>query len=274
MKNNFTNQAIIFKTKDYEIFKKMECNRIIDLKHVNNIIRSMKKKVLMIPIVVNDKMEVIDGQHRLEALKKLNLEVTFIVCEDYGKEEMVQANISSKIWKELDYIRQYATNIEEYKNIRKNYVRIFEVMEKHNIQYGNFKTIFCKINSLTRTKFKADIETGIFSFSEANLVNVDNFMNCFQDILGYEKKFATKSSKNKQKILVGFLNLYAGDTANQYSHYQMTKKLQMHGENLSRDFPSWKEVLKTLCNEIYSYNEKSPKTTIRYDIASGKFYSK
>ena len=43
----------------------------------------MKKKYLVSPILVNEKMEVIDGQHRLQAQKELNLPTYYIKNKGY-----------------------------------------------------------------------------------------------------------------------------------------------------------------------------------------------
>lgn len=65
------------KTKNYSLFKKYAKNRDIDGRHVEKLIASIKTANLLDcePILVNEKMEVIDGQHRLEAAKSLNLDI-------------------------------------------------------------------------------------------------------------------------------------------------------------------------------------------------------
>ena len=64
----------VMKSNNYDMFKFMEGNRKISSTNLNQIISSMKEKQLVIPITVNEKFEIIDGQHRFSACKYLNLD--------------------------------------------------------------------------------------------------------------------------------------------------------------------------------------------------------
>ncbi|MEQ9286955.1 MAG: ParB N-terminal domain-containing protein [Cyclobacteriaceae bacterium] len=77
----------VFETNDYSSFKKIKGNRGIDPQHVNRLEHSFKKKHLKTPILLNEKMEIVDGQHRVEAAKNLNLPVYYIIKENYGLDE-------------------------------------------------------------------------------------------------------------------------------------------------------------------------------------------
>lgn len=62
----------IKRTNNYDMFKRLEGNRFVDPKKVNKLKKSINEVgYISNPIIVNEKMEVIDGQHRLEALKEL-----------------------------------------------------------------------------------------------------------------------------------------------------------------------------------------------------------
>lgn len=83
-----------YKTNDYSIFKSIMGNRTINLKNVNNIINNIKKNGLLpTVIIVNEKMEVIDGQHRLQALKELNLPVYYQIKEGLSINDCIAYNI-------------------------------------------------------------------------------------------------------------------------------------------------------------------------------------
>lgn len=57
-------------TRDYSVFKYLSGNRDINLHNVNNIVKNVLENGLLPTIViVNENMEVIDGQHRIEAFK-------------------------------------------------------------------------------------------------------------------------------------------------------------------------------------------------------------
>lgn len=93
-------------TREYERFKKLEGNRPVSESHVRKLMNSMRQKDLFVPIQCNENMEVIDGQHRLEARKRLNLPVPyFVVKGDFGLVEVQKINAQQKKWNTDDYLQ-------------------------------------------------------------------------------------------------------------------------------------------------------------------------
>jgi hypothetical protein len=67
-----------------------------------------KKNMLSInPIIVNGKMEIIDGQHRLEAAKALGLHIFYLKDADITKEDIATLNSNNKNWSTMDYINYW-----------------------------------------------------------------------------------------------------------------------------------------------------------------------
>jgi hypothetical protein len=95
-------------TKDYSLFKDICSNREIDSKHVNKLIRAIESNNLLHvnPIIVDDQMRVIDGQHRLEAAKKLKLEI-FYIKAGVSRKDISVLNSNQKNWTGMDYINFY-----------------------------------------------------------------------------------------------------------------------------------------------------------------------
>ena len=69
----------ILETKDYHTFSFLKGNRAININHLNKLIKSIKEKDLKMPIIVNEKLQVLDGQHRLKAYQTLNLSMSYIM---------------------------------------------------------------------------------------------------------------------------------------------------------------------------------------------------
>ena len=66
-------------------------------------------------ILVNEKMEIIDGQGRLGAFRKLNLPVIYEIKEGIGIDECISMNIKMENWNIYDYIDSYAAQgVEDY----------------------------------------------------------------------------------------------------------------------------------------------------------------
>ena len=115
---------VIKETRNYDLFKRLEGNR--DVKCVKKIIDSIRNVgYLFNPIMVNEKMEIIDGQNRLEACKALGLPIFYYVQKGIGINEARSLNLGRTNWKPIDYVKSYA---EEG---RKSYQYLVELIEKY-----------------------------------------------------------------------------------------------------------------------------------------------
>ena len=108
-------------TKNYKMFKKLVGNRKVDENRINKIVKSIKNVgYITSPIIVNEKMEVIDGQGRLEALERLHMPVEYIVEPGIGINECISMNVHQTNWTLMDYIISFATRgLESYIKILK-----------------------------------------------------------------------------------------------------------------------------------------------------------
>lgn len=118
-------EMAIKKAHDYNLFKKLEGNRPVNEAHVRKLMLSMRKKDLQVPIMVNPNMEVIDGQHRLEARKRLILPVYYFIGGEYGLQEVQALNTQNKKWNVEDYLQSNLQlgnkEYEVYQWFRKKY---------------------------------------------------------------------------------------------------------------------------------------------------------
>lgn len=97
----------IISTKDYSGFSFLPCNRAVSKAHVRRLKISIQDQNLDIPIIVNEKMQIIDGQHRFEALKKLGFPINYIIRKGLGIKEVKILNSQQKNWKLSDYVLSY-----------------------------------------------------------------------------------------------------------------------------------------------------------------------
>lgn len=110
----------ILTTKDYNQFKFLKSNREILIPHVNKIKLSILKKNLLKnnPIIVNKEMEVVDGQHRLQAAKELDVEIYYLVSDQVTNEDISTLNTNKLNWKLEDYLNfWYSEGKAEYKKV-------------------------------------------------------------------------------------------------------------------------------------------------------------
>lgn len=112
----------IFETIDYNQFNEIASNRDVDRKHVNKLVSAIRSKNLLAlnPIIVNDKMEVVDGQHRLAAAKQLKTPIFYVVSDSINHDDIAKLNSNKMNWKLMDYINYYTVKgIKEYKELSK-----------------------------------------------------------------------------------------------------------------------------------------------------------
>lgn len=97
----------VFVTSDYKIFKRVTGNRLLSISHVAKLKESMKQHDLMIPIIVNENFEVIDGQHRLQARTEITFPVYYIIINGLGIHDTQKANANNKNWTSSDFLNFY-----------------------------------------------------------------------------------------------------------------------------------------------------------------------
>ena len=143
-------EKVVKTTKDYSIFKKLEGNRPVANRRINKIIASIQNVgYITSPLIVNEKMEVIDGQGRLEALKQLGLPVEYIVHPGIGINECIAMNINQGNWSLKDYIESYSVRGN------KSYQRLEQLIKGYPLaNLDVIATAALRINKITGTMVK------------------------------------------------------------------------------------------------------------------------
>jgi len=173
----------IKRTNNYNMFKRLQGNRIVDAKKVNKIKKSINEVgYISNPIIVNENYEVIDGQHRLEALKELGKPVEYIIQKDLKIKEVLFMNINQDKWQIIDYIKSYAELGNE------NYQRLLDLIDLYPVY--NLNTIGYALKGIKKVGNKA-LQAGkleISSYEYENAIIKLNYMNryipIFKHLLG------------------------------------------------------------------------------------------
>ena len=182
----------IHKTSDYEIFKRLKGNRDITNKRVA-IIKDSIAQVGYIsnPIIVNENMEIIDGQGRAEALRQLEMPIEYRIIPNLGIDECRAMNLKPTSWSISDFIKSYA----EYGN--ENYIRLKDIADKHNVGYS-LPYSLCNNVIKSGRKSQDELRNGTFYFDEETAEKVD-------ELLGYLTEF-----KSVQKQIGGRSDVFYG----------------------------------------------------------------
>lgn len=138
-----SNGTKIFHTREYKKFKLIKGNRPLDELHVRGLMKSMRGKDLLIPIAVNSKMEVLDGQHRLEARKRLCFDVPYYwTGDDVGLEDVQAINASQKGWTNKDFCQSFIALGKKDYEIYRWFVETYKIphVESVNLLAGGLST--------------------------------------------------------------------------------------------------------------------------------------
>ena len=125
--NLFKGISPVQRTFQYNRFKNIGGNRTKNLSHINRLRESMKQHYLLTIILVNEKFEIIDGQHRFEVIKELNLPLYYVVQEGYSLNEVHILNQNAKNWSNEDYLEGYCDLGED------NYIKFKEFKERYKL---------------------------------------------------------------------------------------------------------------------------------------------
>lgn len=123
-----TEDYTVLKTTDHSIFSYLRGNRDISKSHVKWLTSEIKKDANILrynPLLVNEKLEVIDGQHRLEAAKIVDTPVWFIIEKGLTLKDAQALNQGSKPWSPLSYAMSHSKlgnkNYDVYLAFRKEF---------------------------------------------------------------------------------------------------------------------------------------------------------
>jgi hypothetical protein len=130
-------------TNDYSKFKIIGGNRNIMPTHVSRLVKSMSEVYLFTVITVNRRHEIIDGQHRFEAIKQLGLPLNYVVCPDYGLNEVQIFNQCSRNWTSQDFIDGYIDLGNKNYQVLKDFITKYGFGSKESISIlsGSYSSI-------------------------------------------------------------------------------------------------------------------------------------
>ena len=247
-----TNEIIT--TTDYSIFRKMHGNRGVDEKRIRGLVSSIKKiGWISNPIIVNDKMEVVDGQGRLEALKRLGLPVEYHIVKNASLNECRTMNTHNSAWKINDYVESYAqSGLEQYK-------RVLQLMKYYNV---SLETILIAADKIADGRRYDIIRDGGLEFTNDDFVIVSRRMNIYKDYYPAFEKFGGQR-RTKEKVI--FYLIKYSESHEEYDHKKMIEVLtncdpqKVFSQNFERLLESvqdaWNYNRRKKSNRMFFYEE-------------------
>jgi len=230
-------------SQDYDKFSILEQNRVVSDNHVSELVVSIQNSGQLTPIIINEKFEIIDGQHRFDACKILKIPVMYLISYKTSINEVILMNNTQKSWKLPDYLRCFSDN--QWHN-HETYQKVDKFMREHDLKLTtcivllsegtgsggstgtaltgqglvSFRKGTYKIGNLARAQAIAKILSEIKSFAP-DLVGSDRFCRSYcklslepkwdHDSAVYQiKKYRRKydGASSKEEALQGLLAVY------------------------------------------------------------------
>lgn len=252
MKNQKFN-PIIQTTYNYSQFKNLHGNRSLHQPHLARLKQSMTDMPLLSLILVNERNEIIDGQHRFEVCKQLGLPINYVVVYGYGMKEVQVLNVNSTNWKKSDYLESHA------KNGLPNYITFKKFMK--DFPQLNFSTCLKCVSGLSNMSADKTSINGVqvtskrFENGELQIPNLRKSYEVANMILDYRPFF---SKFNDNTFVITLLYLFKHPN---YNHLEMIKKLKVQPTAISGCKTQNQYVI--MLEEIYNFKRKG-KVSLRY----------
>ena len=246
---NKTNE--IKSTKDYHLFSFMNRNRSIDKNHVKKLKKAISVKYIPVPIIVNDKMQIIDGQHRFVACKELDLPIYYTVISKCTLKDVQALNIVQKKWVAKDYLDSHI------KAGNKNYAIFKSVMNEHKFGFEQTYKILSGGAAAGSTKNRrTEWEYGLFEVHDPE--QAKDWLDKFKEIGQYYTNY------NRRNFVFCMIYLFNHP---QFDYDRFISKLEYQRGRFKDELDI--EAYMDSINKIYNYNTKGKKTYFIYGEENG-----
>jgi len=259
----------IYKTFDYDKFKLMKGNRTVKNFQVNKLKASYKKGQIPVPLIVNQLYEIIDGQHRLEAIRQLKLPVPYTIIERLGIKEVQRLNTQHKNWVTNDYLECYVERgLQVY--IKYN----AQIHEKFNFDHVT-KIALVKNRAILRGQGVQE-QINIFKDGKFEATNkeFDHAIDVGIKIEAVERYFTGLELTRKQREGLWNAVRKLADYPS-YNHSVMMDQLEKEGIRIPRLISRFKKLTTNefliILEDVYNNNRKGKPATFYHQLKQRLF---
>ena len=205
---------MVFGTMQYAKFSLIPGNRDISDSHINTLVEKIKNGenfLVYSPIMVDEQMRVLDGQHRLLAAKRAGVHIWYnIVKGSVNLDTIARINESQRKWQPSNFVHMYAT--------------------LGNVHYKAFEQFY--------RGFKLSVSTGLLLFGSQTMSTLRNGKLEATDILHAEdmanalldvQKYVTFAKYNR--FASAFKRMFEHT---EYDHKRMLAKLEQRKHTIKK----------------------------------------
>lgn len=227
----------INRTTDYNKFKFMPGNRKVNIAHVSQLKQSIQEDNLTAvkPIVINDKFQIIDGQHTFLACKDLGYSIYYIVQTGGNLSNVQSLNNSSRNWTGRDFIEMWKDRGN------KNYQQLDEFMDRWRLTVGDSMRLL--MNSVSGMPAGNNFKRGYFIVKDVEMAH--RYAQMIYDFAPFTDSY------RRRTFVIAAMKAFKQPG---YKHSRMLDQLNKFSKKIpiSQD---WRNYLKEL-DRIYNLDQK------------------
>jgi hypothetical protein len=232
----------IHKTTDYGQFKLfIERNRPVLTDRVYNSVK-LNNKLENNPILVTKDLYILDGQHRLDAARRLQVPIYYKI-DPSGNEEDIAIYQKQTPWTMKDYLRYYTS-------VNSGYEFVGKLCETYKLLHNLTFVVNVCSSSETATQ---DFRLGTFKLKTSESILERHFSNLSQIINQInEINHSDYLSKN---VLIALMSIICGKV---YDHKLFMHKLKLYPDNTKAvlEFRQLKNLREGFLKRVYNFNSK------------------
>lgn len=201
----------IFEEKNYDVFRRLPDNRDVLSRRFNQLVASLSERYILNPIIVNEKMEIIDGQGRFEARKALDLPIHYIIVDGANSDDCRRMNKYNTKWSSLDFAKSYS------KAGVKAYINLLAACKETGLNISKVLRITSHGRGAGNASVMTGFELGKLTFTTEDLAKAIEVNKKVEEI-SYALQFSGAKNDNFYTAITIVTNTYG------YDHKRMIKK--------------------------------------------------
>lgn len=168
----------IYQETDYSVFRKLVQNRELYEGRVGKLMASLTEKTISTPILVNEKMEIIDGQGRFEARKRLGLPIPYYIVRGLSNDDCIRLNQYNSKWNDRDFAVCYSRGGNE------NYIRLLKLVKETGLTVNQTLGLANKAKHGVKKGYKASpFQRGELIFTAKDEEKVKNVKKAADELI-------------------------------------------------------------------------------------------
>ena len=267
MKENLPNSCkpigMVYETTDYDLFSFIEYNRKTD--HVQALVESFREKDVPNAILCNEKLQIIDGQNRFLARKKLGLPILFYCIDGLDIYDVAFLNSYGKNWGMKDFVDMWASlGKEEYVKIKKfcELYPDFPLKSSIFLLRGMLSTTIGGHNSdqYLEGEKKSSSNKAYLKHGEFKVVDWDKAVYMANCIMEYKPFCSPGTSIYKHEAFISAMIVLIRNNA--FDNAEMVRRAGLY-RDLFYKCQSKENYIKML-NNLWNYKRKNGKKSFNY----------